>query len=220
MPKSLREEMDTIAEMAVAKTAEAESSFQTLHLVMPDDSLVVALLDVGPGVNIALACRMMVYEQEPVMAVLQTEGWAVHTTPDEKDPDRRAVLEGRKKPSDLPIEKRDESLILYGESAAGESVHRMWAIHTRAGKRTLEAMPEAMHVDSRFKPLFLVEDMERLLEREIANPTLEPELTRQIINKLGVPEPEERHRIVRKIVGEMLASAKPVHVPSRDARRN
>jgi hypothetical protein len=211
--------MDEIAQIAV-DMSETEMSYQVLHLLREDEDI-VAMLQVGPGPNIALAARMLVYEHEPRYAVLVTEGWAVMARPDETDPDRRAVIQGRKKPSDLPLEKRDEVLVLYGESAEGEDIYRMWVIRKQDGKRVLEEQKgPAVNYDTRFKPMFLVEDMERIMEHEMADPTtMSPEIAALLRGAAGELSAEERHATVRRVIGRMLEKAKPLGVKSESKKR-
>jgi len=211
MPLSLAEEMEDIAQFSIEHTLDDESSMQKLYMTTASDERIVAMLAVGPGTEIARAARLMVYMNEPVTAVLVTEGWAVMAAPDEKDPDRLAVMRGRKKPSDIPRHKRDETLILYGESAKGERHVRMWKILTSGnGIRDLAEITEPMiDFETRFWPLFVIENIERTIQADLIDGksntmNLPPEVmaeTRRLTLELT---PEERHKILRKVFGQML----------------
>jgi len=211
MPQSLTDEMEEIARFSVETTLNDESECQKLYMTTASDQRIVALLSVGPGTEIARAARMMVYMNEPVTAVLVTEGWSVFARPGETDPDRLAVMRGKKKPSDLPKDKRDETLILYGESAEGESVVRMWKILTASnGIRDLAEIKDPMlSFETRFRPLFVIEAIERTIQTDLIDGTtnemgLEPEVM-EAMRKLTLElTADDRHRILRKVFGEML----------------
>jgi hypothetical protein len=209
MPRNLRDEMDSLAKVSIEQTLDEDSSMQTLFLIKPDDALIVCALAVGAGPEIARVARLLVWEHEPVMAVLQTEGWSVMASPGETDPDRLAVMRGTKAPSEIPEHKRDEVMIMYGETPDGESLHLMWQIVTKGGIRDLVALPQAGHVVSRFQPLFIVDTMLRDVEDMVAGKpgatdpldlsAAELELLRQ-----SVPPLEKRRKVIRQLVGETL----------------
>jgi len=212
MPLSLAEEMEDIARFSVEHTLEDASDTQKLYMTTASDERIVALLAVGPGTEIARAARLMVYMNEPVTAVLVTEGWAVMAAPDEKDPDRLAVMRGRKKPSEIPRHKRDETLILYGESAKGERLVRMWKILTAAnGIRDLAEITDPMiDFETRFWPLFVIENIERTIQSDLIDGTtnemnLPPEVMAEMRKLTLEMTPENRHAILRKVFGQMLA---------------
>ena len=211
MPLSLAEEMEDIAQFSIEHTLDDESSMQKLYMTTANDERIVAMLAVGPGTEIARAARLMVYMNEPVTAVLVTEGWAVMAAPDEKDPDRLAVMRGRKKPSDIPRHKRDETLILYGESAKGERHVRMWKILTAGnGIRDLAEIKEPMiDFETRFWPLFVIENIERTIQTDLIEGrgntmNLPPEIMAEMRRLTLELTAEERHRVLRKVFGQML----------------
>jgi len=208
MPQSLTDEMEEIARLAVQNTLADESETQKLFMTTADDERIVALLAVGPGTEIARVARMLVYQTEPVTAILVTEGWSVFAKPDETDPDRRAVMRGDKRPSEIPVEKREEVLVLYGESASGESKVRMWKVlNLPNGIRDLAELPGEVHYDTRFRPLFVVEHAERLLAEDLAgaNPLdLPPEMHAEFQRVTNELTPERRHELLRRALGRML----------------
>jgi hypothetical protein len=223
MLKTLREEMDDLARMSVEDTEQGEASFQKLYLLKPDETIMAAL-NVGPGRNIAYVARKLVYDHQPSMAVLETEGWTVAWDLPRSDPVWRKVQRGEIAPSDLPPDKRGESLIMYAESAEGEVLHRMWKIvPTADGKRRVEpweipANADVHHV-SRFTPLFIVEDLERLIDNELSLGEVQARSLRPRSSNEALMDKEmltvlrglvqelpraERRLILRHVVGETM----------------
>jgi hypothetical protein len=206
MPKSLKEEMDKLAQFTVSESLKDESTMQQLFMLDADDKMIVCGLVVGPGPEIARTMRLLVLEHDPVMAIFQTEGWSVRAKPGETDPDRLAVMRGKKSPSQIPRHKRDEMLIMYGETPAGETLYRIWEILTVDGIRDLkEVVDPAMSIESRFFPLFLVDNMMGHMDRALAG--LEPDLPKEMVEEFrrcAPPSRDEQRRVMRSLVTRML----------------
>lgn len=236
--KTLSEEMDALATVSVTETAHGEARFQKLYLLMPDDTLTLAALNVGPGRNIAYTARLLVYQHQPAMAVLESEGWTVGWDVPHTDPLYEQVKSGKLAPSDLPPDKRGEALTMYGETPDGEIVGKMWKILPDGeGKRRIEPLDAAMQYAARWTPLYVVEDLERLIDGQLSlgevqrrstMRQIEPLMDHKTIVKMrevvAALSRAERHEILRRVVGETMftesaqANLTGMSVPSEDRK--
>src|SRR5262245_30882693 len=105
---TLAEWMEGLAQVSVKMTEKEEQAAATLFMLTKKQEMVVAMLAVGSGSEVAQAARILIYKEEPVMAALQTEGWTVHWDLARNDPDRLAAERGEIRPSQLPRYKRGE----------------------------------------------------------------------------------------------------------------
>jgi hypothetical protein len=169
---SLEEHVRVAASAAQAVRAQSGTDFvPMLHLGMPDGSIRLAVLQVeGGGPAIARAARGVLLQARPQLAIVIVEGWTARPGLSQDDPDHRAVLAGRLRPSQLPPHKRGERLTLYGETASGEEAWQIIDITAGAYRDVAASWDPEVRVAaergepgfaSRFRPLFMVEHMLR-----------------------------------------------------------
>lgn len=141
----------------------------------------------GTGEQQARVARIAVLIAAPALALLVLEGWRLGRWVPTDDPDARRLLLGEIAPSQLPAAKRGEVLIILGEAPTGERLQRAWEVGHRAdGTRALEPWAIAAF-ETRFTPLFMVDDALRSIPLR------------------GVP-PAEARVLARRAIAQFLAS--------------
>lgn len=162
----------------------------------------------GGGQEHAQDLRGLAVVHEPAMIALITEAWTIRRDLDSDDPDvRRLVMGELQAVRDLPSDKQGEMLQLYGEEAAsGDHQVRAWYIvkDARGRKRLrleqLPPLPKDFAV--RFWPVFVVDDMQRRIERGDASLPIE---LRAAIDAVGRHmDPEEKRLQMRKVLALFL----------------
>lgn len=212
VPISLDEAMEQAAEWVKISSGKSEG-MPCLLLFDDDNALTVCGLAVeGGGPDIAQFARMLVFQQNPRIAVLQIEGWMARRDLPHTDPDFRRAALGEIAISDMPRDKRDEMVILYGETRDDQTLYRHWIVDNDAdGKRVGLSpmdMPDDVTHKSRFHPLFLVPSARKALDDLSSLPA-------ELRLKVAMLDEAEKQSIACGVVSAALAMG-----AGRDSREN
>lgn len=163
----------------------------------------------GGGADYAHDLRMLALVRDPRMMALVTEMWMPRVDLPHDDADLRRLLLGElTQVRDLPADKIDEGLQMYGEHVDGEHETRVWLIRKDARRErrirleSLGLMPQDAAV--RFYPTFLTDHLLRELDTGISDQGTPPWMLQALRTLAADLSPEQRRDGLRRALGRVL----------------
>jgi hypothetical protein len=186
-PPSIDEALEEMIRHWIEIDDGSERMYPYLHLFTGDGKMVICALALENGRQFAACARALVLLNDPVVAVIGTEGWGAAIDPriptKEQPPGIREWLERREElqarldrgervePSewpgvrDLPPDVRYDTASFFAEDREGQSRERHYIIRPNpagSGPRVYEVQDlQEGKTESRFRPLFAVQAMAR-----------------------------------------------------------
>jgi hypothetical protein len=159
----LDELMDELSEMITGSPEGLPAAM--LHLLDDAGQMTAMALALGSGAMVAPIARLVVAKQDPAVAVLAVEAKSAITRKsvrEETDLDKQRLLRGEVRVSELPSDKQQQMLMIYGEDRIGNESTRLWNMEKLPDGRRRYTPFEHEIVDllrDRLRPMYMFREL-------------------------------------------------------------